>query len=161
MRKPKSTEEVIQHKKKAIRKLNQLLEDYISSGNQDSLKKVDLLSYWIEEYASYIQDEKTFDYKRLKSYKRGDIIKVNFGFNVGSEYGGLHYAIVLNNNKARNSPVVTVIPLTSFIEGDELHNDDVFLGNEIYKSLKLKYDTISQMLAKEKEEQDEYVAAIV
>ena len=95
MRKPKSTEEVIQHKKKAIRKLNQLLEDYTSSGNQDSLKKVDLLSYWIEEYASYIQDEKTFDYKRLKSYKRGDIIKVNFGFNVGSEYGGLHYAIVL------------------------------------------------------------------
>ena len=160
MRKPKSTEEVIQHKKKAIRKLNQLLEDYISSGNQDSLKKVDLLSYWIEEYASYIQYEKTFDYKRLKSYKRGDIIKVNFGFNVGSEYGGLHYAIVLNNNNARNSPVVTVIPLTSFIDGDELHNDDVFLGNEIYKSLKLKYDTISQMLAKEKEEQDEYVAAI-
>lgn len=58
MRKPKSTEEVIQHKKKAIRKLNQLLEDYISSGNQASLKKVDLLSYWIEEYASYIQYEK-------------------------------------------------------------------------------------------------------
>lgn len=56
--------------------------------------------------------------------------------------------------------MVTVIPLTSFIEGDELHNDDVFLGNEIYKSLKLKYDTISQMLAKEKEEQDEYVTAI-
>ena len=94
------TEEVIQHKKKAIRKLNQLLEDYISNGNQDSLKKVDLLSYWIEEY------------------------------------GGLHYAIVLNNNNARNSPVVTVVPLTSFIEGDKLH-DDVFPGNEIYKFLKL------------------------
>lgn len=55
--------------------------------------------------------------------------------------------------------MVTVVPLTSFIESDKLH-DDVFLGNEIYKSLKLKYDTISQMLAKEKEEQDEYVAAI-
>lgn len=158
MRKPKSTEEVIQHKKQAIRKLNQLLEYYINSKSPDALKKVDLLSYWIEEYASYIQAEKNFDYKRLKSYKRGDIIKVNFGFNIGSEYGGLHYAIVLNNNNARNSPVVTVIPLTSFIEGDQLHPDDVFLGNELYKSLKLKYDTISQMLAKEKEEQDAYVA---
>ena len=78
MRKPKSTEEVIQHKKKAIRKLNQLLEDYISNGNQDSLKKVDLLSYWIEEYASYIQDEKPFVYKRLKSYKRGDRCPLDF-----------------------------------------------------------------------------------
>lgn len=72
------TEEVIQHKKKAIRKLNQLLEDYISNGNQDSLKKVDLLSYWIEEYASYIQDEKPFVYKRLKSYKRGDRCPLDF-----------------------------------------------------------------------------------
>lgn len=39
MRKSKSTEEVIQHKKKAIRKLNQLLEDYISSGIRILSKK--------------------------------------------------------------------------------------------------------------------------
>ena len=36
----------------------------------------------------------------FKKYSRGDIVKVNLGFNIGSEQGGLHYAIVVEDNEA-------------------------------------------------------------
>lgn len=160
MSKEKTKEEIIQHKKKAMRKLNLLLESYINSSEKTLLKKTDLMSYWIEEFSDYIKEERNFDPKHLKAYKRGDVIKLNFGFNVGSEYGGLHYAVVINNKNHRNSPVLTVIPLTSLKSTeDQIHPDDVFLGNEIYKALKLKYDTISQTLEREQLETDEYQKA--
>ena len=57
--------------------------------------------------------KKLLTLKKSIAYKRGDIVKLNFGFNIGSEYGGLHYAIVINNKNPHSSSVVTVIPLTS------------------------------------------------
>lgn len=50
MSKEKTKEEIIAHKKNAIRKLNALLESYISSEKEILLKKTDLMAYWIEEY---------------------------------------------------------------------------------------------------------------
>lgn len=143
---------VIKHKKIAIRKTNDLFEEYISSEDSSLLKKCSLLAYWLEDYTKYIRTEKTFDSTKLKSYKRGDVIKLNFGFNIGSEYGGLHYAVVINNYNPRNSSVLTVIPLTSLKEDKEIHPNDVFLGNEIYRSLKLKHDTITDSLEKNSKE---------
>lgn len=138
MSKAKTKEDVITHKTAAIDKLNTFLDTLIESDDKSKLKKADLLSYWIEQYASYIETENDFEPAKLKSYKRGDIIKVNFGFNVGSEYGGLHYAIVINNSNPHNSSVITVVPLTSIKSEEKVHDDDVLLGNEIYKSLKMK-----------------------
>ena len=40
-------DEVIQNKKKSIKSLNSLLEDYINSGKEELLKKANLISYWI------------------------------------------------------------------------------------------------------------------
>lgn len=128
------------------------MSGFIESPDSHLNKKASLLSYWMNSFSQYIHDENAFDPARLKSYKRGDIIKLNFGFNVGSEYGGLHYAIVINNHNPRNSSVLTVIPLTSQKEGAMVHPNDVFLGNEIYRNLKFKYDTISQNLTREREE---------
>ncbi len=160
MSKQKTKEEIIQHKKSAIRAINNLLENYISSESEEYLKKADLISYWTESFAKYISMEESFSPERLKSYKRGDVIKLNFGFNVGSEYGGLHYAIVINNHNARNSPVLTVVPLTSQKGGDEIHPDDVWLGNELYRNLKLKHDTIQKNLEGEKENIEKMVAVL-
>ena len=147
-------DDLLNQKHNALQKLDTLLSDFIESSDSHLNKKASLLSYWINSYIKYIHDENCFDSTKLKSYKRGDIIKLNFGFNVGSEYGGLHYAIVINNHNPRNSSVLTVIPLTSHKEGEEIHPNDVFLGNEIYRNLKIKYDTISQNLQREKEEID-------
>lgn len=76
---------------------------------------------------------------------------------MGSEYGGLHYAIVLDKHNSHNSPVITVIPLTSIKDAKAIHPNNVALGNEIYRALKLKYDTISKSL---KDEQLEITKAL-
>lgn len=131
MRKQKSKEEIINHKKQAIRKINGLLEDYIASSDEQSLKKVDLLAYWIEEFTKYIRSEEAFQPQKLMRYVRGSIIRVNFGFRVGSEMGGLHYAVVIDKENDRSSSVVTVIPLSSS-DGRSVHRNNVDLGTELY-----------------------------
>lgn len=136
-----NSEDVIQHKKKAIRKLNALLETLINSGNDDFLKKVDLLSYWIETFSTYIQTEQSFTPKKLLSYKRGDIIRVNFGFRVGAELGGLHYAVVLDKDNKHNANTITVVPLSSLkTSTDSVHDRDLFLGSELYNLVFSKFE---------------------
>ena len=147
-----SKEDVIQNKKQAIKKLNYMLEGFINDPSGQRLKKANLLSYWIKDYVRMINFEEEFEPTRNISYKRGNIVKVKFGFNIGAEYGGLHYGIVLDNNNAHNSPVVTVIPLTSIKDEKQVHFNSVALGNEIYRSLKIKYDTIFKALTEEQEE---------
>ncbi len=151
-------ENVIMNKKEATKSLNKLLEYYINDPSGAHLKKANLISYWIKDYTNFIKFEESFDPTRNISYKRGNIIKLNFGFNIGSEYGGLHYGVVLDNHNSHNSPVVTVIPLTS-VKADKItHSNSVELGNEIYRSLKLKYDTISKSLADEQDEISEMLS---
>ena len=145
-------DDVIQNKKEAIKSLNKMLEDFINDPTGTHLKKANLLSYWIKDYVRMINFEEKFDPARNIAYKRGNIIKVQFGFNIGSEYGGLHYGIVLDNKNSHHSPVVTVVPLTSIKATKEIHPNSVELGNEIYRSLKIKYDTISKALKEEQEE---------
>lgn len=158
MSKEFSKEDVIQNKKEAIKSLNKLLEVYINDSSITHLKKAHLISYWLKDYVRFIGFEEKFDPTKNIAYKRGDIIKLNFGFNIGSEYGGLHYGIVLDNKNDHHSPVVTVIPLTSIKETKPIHDNSVELGNEIYRLLKLKYDTISKSLKDEETEISEMIA---
>lgn len=130
-------EDVISHKKNALKKMNNLLEMYINSPEEKYLKKASLLSYWLENFSDYVKEENNFQPKELISYKRGDVIKVNFGFNVGSEHGGLHYAIVLDNNNLHSSPVITVVPLSSGT-ATTTYKRDVFLGQELYIKMNAK-----------------------
>lgn len=95
MSKEFTKEEIIQHKKESIKALNRLLEGYINEPSGKHLKKANLISFWIKKYVDLINFEETFDPTRNIAYKRGNIVKINFGFNVGSEYGGLHYGVVL------------------------------------------------------------------
>lgn len=142
-------EQVIQNKKAAIKALNKQLERFINDSSGTHLKKANLISYWLKTYAEYLAFEEKFDPKRNIAYKRGNVVKVNFGFNIGSEYGGLHYAVVLDNKNDHSSPVVTVIPLTSIKDDRVIHANSVELGNELYHNIKLKYDTISKAIEAE------------
>ena len=155
MAKEFTKDDVILNKKEAIKSLNKMLEGFINDPTGNHLKKAHLLSYWIKDYVRMISFEEKFEPTRNIAYKRGNIVKIQFGFNIGSEYGGLHYGIVLDNNNSHNSPVVTVIPLTSAREGRELHKNSVNLGNDIYRLLKLKYDTIDRSLKEEIKEIEE------
>ena len=128
-----------------LKKLDSLISIGMS-GSDDEYKRAALISYWLQDFNRYLVWEKSFDPTKLKRYERGDIIKVNLGFNVGSEEGGMHYAVVVDNKNKLNSSTITIIPLSSKKTGVDIYPDDVDLGNEIYTKLKLKSDEKSNSL---------------
>ncbi|PBB07132.1 hypothetical protein CKW00_00015 [Salimicrobium humidisoli] len=85
---------------------------------------------WLNTQSTYLQWEEGFDPSYLKAYKRGEIVFAHFGFNVGAEYGGMHYAVVVSDSSKMN-PNVNVIPMSSLEEGqteEDIHKSRVFLG---------------------------------
>lgn len=133
-------EKIEKNKNEAIKKLDNFIEELIENDAERDSKKANLISYWLKEYARYIKSEKTFDPKKQENYKRGDIVKVNLGFNIGNEEGGLHYAIVVNNPD-KSSGLVTIIPLTSRKNTTSLHYSEVSLGRSLVTNIlsKLRY----------------------
>lgn len=149
MSKQKTKAEIQAHKDNMITDLSSFLDKLIET--PADAKRADLISYWLKDFQHYISQEKDFDACKIKSYKRGDVIKVNLGFNIGSEQGGLRYAIVLDKNNRHNSKTITVIPLTSQKEEKKIYERDVDLGCELYNRLKAKYDSALDELQKERE----------
>jgi hypothetical protein len=136
-----TSETIIKHKESATGALESYLESLINTGDSKCISKADKLSYWIEDWMKFLDFETSFSPTSLRRYKRGEIIKVHLGFNVGSEEGGLHYAMVLDKCNAKSSPVVTVIPLTSVKPGVDVQNlrkGNVYLGNELFTHLSEK-----------------------
>lgn len=139
MSKELTTGQIISTKKASIRKLNNLLEGYISNSNPDIQKKAYLISSWLQQFVSFTSFEKQFDPIKNISYKRGNIVKVNLGFNIGCELGGPHYAVVLDKHNKHSSDTITIVPLVSAKENKAIYERDVFLGNELYNTLNSKF----------------------
>lgn len=53
------------------------------------------------------------DYKKFGVFKRGDIVLVNFSYNVGAEKNKIRWAIVIDANNLPTLGTVTVVPLTT------------------------------------------------
>ena len=146
MSKQKSKAEIQAHKDQVLNHFSAYLDSLIQSADTNDSKRVDLISYWLKDFQQYLSHEKNFDAAKIKSYKRGDVIKVNLGFNVGSEQGGLHYAIVLDKDNKHNAKTVTIIPLTSQKSEKPIYERDIPLGTELYSRLKSKYDSAKNEL---------------
>lgn len=71
----------------------------------------------------HYQENEGRTYKYQK-YKRGSVVMVNFGTNIGYELSGNHFAIVLNKDDNNKNGVLTVIPLTSKSKPSYLELDD-------------------------------------
>lgn len=96
--------------------------------------KQTVLSNWIGVWADYLKYESSFDPTRLMEYRRGDIIHIHMGVNVGNEEGGTRYAVVVENGNPHSSKVITVIPLSTLADKksrNELRFTDVYLGKVI------------------------------
>ena len=106
-------EELEKHKKDALNKMEKYLDSLIDDSDPKANGKADKLSYWLEDWTKFLDFESSFSPSSLRRYKRGEIIKAHLGYNVGSEEGGLHYCVVVEKNNSKNSPVLTVVPLTS------------------------------------------------
>ena len=139
-------EKIINVKIMALEKLADFLDNKINNGNDKSLKIVQTISYWIMDYVKMLGYENADEEKKFKKYKRGDVIKVNFGHRIGREHGGLHYAIVIDVANNVNSNTITVIPLSSLKQGVDLNKlgkDRIYIGDEIYKAIVNKSNQIT------------------
>lgn len=127
---------------------SQLFDELIDS--PEKYKKAALLYYWLRDYKNYIKNEDKFDCCCLPNYKRGDVVNINFGFNLGSEQGGLHYGIVMADSGKRN-PVLTVVPLRSSKPEnfEHTHHTEVNLGNELFDKLTVKSKTLDASIDRE------------
>lgn len=99
-------------------------------------KKQQIINQWIETWNKYLNWESTFDPTKLIYYKRGDIVYAHFGFNVGNEYGGIHYAVVVENDNNNSNGNVMVVPLTSLdrTKGETketIHSSEIYLGENL------------------------------
>lgn len=98
------------------------LDDKYTNFEQSRLKESETLLYEINHKPKY-----------FKRFGRGRIIKVRFGVNVGSEFSGDHFAIVISKNDTAYNPVLHVIPITS-----KKHRTCVDLGNILVNEEKIK-----------------------
>lgn len=104
-----SEKEVIENKET----LKCTLEQLYSKTNLkdiDDRKRTSNYYDWLNKKTNIIINEK--DYicnEKSKDIKRGSVVWIEFGFNIGNEFGGRHPAIVLR--KTGNS--IFVIPLSS------------------------------------------------
>ena len=120
----------------------QELEDYLhllQRMDDEGNKRSDKIAQWIENWVKYLKIEQVFNSRSIQALKRGSIVYADFGFNVGREYGGLHYAIVLNKTDARSNHLLHVLPLTSVKETTDISNLKYFqflIGDEVFQLLK-------------------------
>lgn len=88
---------------------------------------------------SLLNESKTLLYeiekkpKKFKRYSRGSIIKVKFGINLGSEFSGEHFAIVVSKKDTMLCPILHVIPITS-----KIHKKSFKIGSILYNEKELK-----------------------
>lgn len=95
-------------------------------------KNQHLVEEWLRKFADYTysEDNETFDHRALGKYKAGDIIYAEFGYNVGREYGGRHYAIVMENSPL-SADMIMVAPLSSLDANkteEDVHHTNAYLG---------------------------------
>lgn len=123
----KASQEVRQQKEKDFALAIKTLKESMMSR---PLKKFMILKDWLLKWSIYLIKESDFSPKELKSYKQGEVILVDFGFNIGAELGGRHYAVVLEKNNNPNASVILVAPISSYDpqKGQHAHPASVDLG---------------------------------
>lgn len=135
------------HKLDSLKKLDSYITSLIQNDDPKINSKADKLCYWIKDWTTFLEYEPNFSPRKLRRYKRGEIIKVHLGYNIGSEQGGLHYAVVLDKDNPLSSPVITIVPLTSIKHKMDLNNiksGNINLGNELFIGLSSKINTTIQ-----------------
>lgn len=81
--------------------------------NKSNYIKFNKLEDWLDKESTMYKKEILITKKTFKKLYRGQIIKVDFGINIGSELCYTHFAIVINDNDTIYNDNVTIVPITS------------------------------------------------
>lgn len=132
-----SQEELQQTLNTVLSELNETITNHLN------FKQAQLLTYWLNDWNNrFLKNEQSFNPKELIKYKRGNVVNVHLGYNVGSEEGGLHYGLVLDVSNDKISSILTIVPLRSLKPDEKVENlnskFEVYLGESLLKD-KIKY----------------------
>ncbi|MFM0796029.1 hypothetical protein ACTGXD_10375 [Streptococcus suis] len=161
MVKQMTNKELTHFKKEVLTALDKYLTSLISKGESSKATKI---ITWIRDWTNFLKFENKFQSKRLPALQRGSIVSANLGFNLGQEYGGPHYGIVLNTSDSRRNSVVTILPLTSIKPETNLEHLEHFklnLGDELYQLLGLKLQTKKAQLTEKQAESNRQYSDII
>lgn len=129
---PQTLDEIRKLARKAVRATYLTIKELLNRNDNKNTKRAALLSYWIKDYCNYTLQEDSFDPKRLIKYKRGNIVLVEFGYRVGRELGGRHYAVITDNHNGLGSDIVTVVPLKSLKSNYKPNRHSFILEKGLY-----------------------------
>lgn len=118
-------------------KLNKAFDNYKIIINKNLPYKFSYLDEWIYKNSNLLLNEAENIVQKYKTYKRGTIIKVDFGVNIGSEMSQVHFAIVLSKSDNPRNNVLTVLPLTSK-KGRFNICLDTLIANKLLEKLKFE-----------------------
>lgn len=93
-------------------KIDIACENYKKAYESDNIK-FNKLDNWLEKESNIFLEETHLKHKNYKKFSRGQIVKVDFGINIGSELCYTHFAIIITKQDSINSDIITVIPITS------------------------------------------------
>ena len=92
--------------------LKEALENYVkenSSKDEEVVYTAYTFLQWLKKKTEIVQKEKTFEIPEGIELKRGKVFWIDFGFNIGQEFGGKHPAIIYRVSGGQ----VFVFPLTT------------------------------------------------
>ncbi|MBB1110831.1 type II toxin-antitoxin system PemK/MazF family toxin [Limosilactobacillus sp. pH52_RY] len=125
-------------------------------------QKFKYLPNWLDNTSYFYQKEANSNLpRRYYYYRRGTVIRVNFGTNLGSEFSNIHFAIVLDKKDSPKKKTLTVLPLTSkqcsnrFSLGQEVFNQTVTILDAQMKNLKDRINMIKRILDQGSKPSDE------
>ena len=118
------------------------LQDLIDNtdiGNDDDVKRTKNYLSALSSHIDAINRERSFKLtdKQDQILKRGNVVWVDFGFNIGTEFGGRHPAIILKRIKQIDQIIVIPLDSSSDILDTELKRENSnfwvkILGEEIW-----------------------------
>ena len=142
MSKLMTVQELTKHCERAVTDLKYLLLSFAQSTIEKMPKRAMLIAYWIKTYVKYIQREDSFSSESVYKLKRGSVVRVEFGYRIGRELGGRHYAVVLDANNSIHRNTVTVIPLGSLKAHSQDDEYNVLLDDGVYVPVRQKVDAL-------------------
>ncbi|HFS8496044.1 TPA: MazF family toxin-antitoxin system [Streptococcus pyogenes] len=82
------------------------------------------------ERAKIFKTENLIKSQKYQRYKRGTIVFIHFGVNIGNEFSDSHFGIMLNKKDHPNNGKLTILPLTS-----KNSKESLSINKEIFTSI--------------------------
>lgn len=101
-------EELETNKQTAVEQIDKLYSSTNLNDNEGR-KRTNNYYQWVSKKTQYVIEEPAFVCDKEDKLTRGSVVWIEFGFNIGNEFGGRHPAVILR----KTGSSIFVVPLSS------------------------------------------------